>query len=703
MIAISYQQEYFDLSDGEKITAELVSTVFNEDDDFLGSYTYPVKAPFSPKNNRLVKNAHLIENRSSRYQLEVTLYVFERPYKKCRLTFDVTAEGYSMYLAIDNAVFAGLIKATSLQDLFTVYEAGVFKNYITLYMGHSRAETLAQLAYAVQNPGAGPCVFFPYRNEKLIGEFSGTAAQGYENGLKYFNPYHGSFEAPAGAPSVGTTYFYTPFFYLRWMVQQVCAFLGFEATGEFISDERVKGLTMYNSALLPYDQIFSDNGCLLTPVQHLPGFKLNDFIKELRSTFKLAIDFNANDRKAYFNYAPEIIESRDVVDISGQTEPGFEIKAYTPSGYELVQQLDDRDAMFTLYEYTKSFFIGDQTEPKELTGIAGTVFSTTSAEPRSGTSATWRLPWMQQEGNTYSPVFSGAASFNDTTLAVPELSRNEFGLRLINYRGLQPDSAGQLYPYASGDDLDSDGFYRACPVSLWLGGERGMIGTFQRSWLLYFLRTEQVELSAYLTAAKLLELSPLRRVVWRTETQVLMSALLSQLSFETSDARAGRLAAKLTVFPVYGMAAAGDPAYLQITAGTVINQGGVASVPVTIYVRLRTVQTSITYHQVNGFNSLVWTRDVDVYFDFFSDAAGTAAYSVQDLKVKLDYHYQGTGQLKKTIDEVRVFSASGSSYKLDPPIGRVYYYVTGSSYQVTYKLTVNANGDPAMPGYTVIG
>ncbi|RZK39112.1 MAG: hypothetical protein EOO61_07440, partial [Hymenobacter sp.] len=82
MIAIRFQNEYFDLDEGEKITVDIFSTVFNEDDEFKGSYTFPASGPFSPKNNRLTANAHRIENRSARYQMEVILVVFGRPYKK---------------------------------------------------------------------------------------------------------------------------------------------------------------------------------------------------------------------------------------------------------------------------------------------------------------------------------------------------------------------------------------------------------------------------------------------------------------------------------------------------------------------------------------------------------------------------------------------------------------------------------------------
>jgi hypothetical protein len=702
MLSIKYQGEYFDLSDGEKITVEYVSTVFNEDDEFNGSYSYPVKAPFSARNNRLLKNAHLIENRSSRIQPDVILEIFGRPWKKCKLSFDVGADGYSFYLSIDNAVFANLIKATSLHDIFTVFENSVFKNYVSLYLGHSKAETLDLLNDAIQNPGKGPCVFFPYKNDQFFGDFSGTGSKLYGDNIKIFNQYSVSFDPPDQSGDWKKNFFYTPFFYLRWLISQVCEFLGFEATGDFFTDERSLKLVIYNTGVLSYDLFLNDNGCLISVVQHLPNLKLNEFIKKLRSTYKLAIYFDANERKAYFNYAPRVLSSPEDVDISGQTEPGYEIKANTPSGFELVQQVDENDAMFGTYEYTKSFFIGDLTEPKPLTGIAGTLFSTTVLEPRPGSAATFRVPWARQLGNIYSPLGAGSPAFNDTTLAVPEIGKNDFTFRVLTYHGMQPDSAGLLYPYASGDDLDSDGTYRNGSLSCWLGGDRGMITAFQRQWLLYFLRTEQIELTAYLSADKVLQITPLKKIVWRTETQVLMSALLSQLSFEASDTYAQRLAAKITVYPDYNQAAADDPAYTQITAGTVVNPG-------EIYAKLRTVVTSIEYLDIRGLpkNVIVTAKHVNIFIDFFSDPAGTKARSVQNLPVKLDVHFRGAHPRDAT-DMQYTFSTSGSSWQVTPGLGNgqtdiIEYYKDSNHHGiVTYQLSTQPDGSLKFPEYTVI-
>jgi hypothetical protein len=44
MISLKKDGKYFDIEVGEKITTQWVSTVFNDEDTFSGSYTYPVLA-----------------------------------------------------------------------------------------------------------------------------------------------------------------------------------------------------------------------------------------------------------------------------------------------------------------------------------------------------------------------------------------------------------------------------------------------------------------------------------------------------------------------------------------------------------------------------------------------------------------------------------------------------------------------------------
>lgn len=681
MIKLKKDGQYFDVLPIETVTTEWVSTLFNDDAEFNGSYTYPVRAPFSPRNNKLLKGANLIENRSARYSTDVTIEIFGRDWKKAKLTFDVTREGYDMYCLIDNAEFANEIKDKLLPEVFAIYAQGVFSDFIYDRLGSSRQETLNTMLDRANIPGAGPCVFVSQKNDNLFGDAEGDGALGYDDDYR-INIYHGgsTFMGYVLNPGNDRKVFYNPSFYLTWVVKQVCSYLGFTATGDMFTDEALKSLVIDNTGMLDVATIFALDGGKIAISRHLPNIKIADFFKMIRATFKLAIYFDGNERKAYFNYAPNMIKATSGVDISGYTEPGYVIKSYVPTGYQLVQPADEDDALFKTFEYIKTWYVGDNKEPKKQDSYIGTSFMTDINEPRPVDGGTWRIARKRQVGNVYSPKAANTEAFNETGYG-----RNDFAFRLLNYRGVKYGSNGQPYYYASSDGRNPDATEEPGALALWLGGSLGLINRFLKDWLLYVLRTEEVEIIAHVPAHVMLQLSPIKKLLWTTDTRALIPAMISQVSFEHTSRYANKVSAKIKVFPIYNQAATDLKTFTEITPGEVENQG-------KIYVKFRLVEVGRDVKTYWG--SLTITKAIYSagYLDFFSDEACTKPRAVTNLPVNMIYNYRGANERNYVIDMPFQVKASGTSYQIqvNQEIGiyQTYRYESGSDYWTkTYALT----------------
>jgi len=678
MIRLKKDGKYFDIAPGEKITTEWVSTVFNDDAEFNGSYTYPVHAPFTPNNNGLLNNAHLIENRSARLGTTATIEIFGSDWKQVKLTYDITPDGYDLYCLIDNAEFAKLIKEKMLPEVFVNYSAGVFSSFIYDTLSSSRSETITTMLSRAANPGTGSCVFFHQKNISLFGSYDGEGALPY-NPAYILNHYteNADFQQYITAPDSRKQAFYNPSYYLVWVIKKLCAYLGFEATGDFMTDEAIKTLVIDNTGFLDLADVFAADGCKLAPARHLPKIKIADFIKILRSSFKLAIYFDGNERKAYFNYAPRIIHGGEAVDISGYTQKGINIQSYVPTGYQLEQAIDDDDELYKTFEYVKSYFIGSDEDPKPMNTFIGTTFMTDLVDDRPLYGSKWRVPRKKQVGNVYAVAASGTEAYNETGYA-----KNAFSFRVLNYMGVRYDSKFNPYYYATGDGRNSDGTEHPTALSLWLGGTNGLINRFVKEWLVYYLRTEDVEITAHLPAALLLKISPLKRLLWTTHTRALIPALINQVSFEQSNIHAGRISAKIKVRPIYNQAATDLKAFTDVKPGEIENEG-------KIYVKFEFTERS----REEAYFGIVTAIYYNGFLNFYSDEACTKPRNVTNLPVTMIVHYRGKN-VRNYADDLFVVYASGTRHQISQSQGidQCWQYSSSKDYWTkSYELLAGAD------------
>jgi len=177
---------------------------------------------------------------------------------------------------------------------------------------------------------------------------------------------------------------------------------------------------------------------------------------------------------------------------------------------------------------------------------------------------------------------------------------------------------------------------------------------------MFYLRTEEVEITAHLPGTVLMQLSPLKKLFWTTHTRARIPAMINQVSFESSDVYAGRISAKIKVYPVYNQAATDVKAFKEFTPGVIENEG-------KIYVKYRIVETGRDEKVAFGQRitlALFWAG----YLDFFSDEACTKPRSVSKMPVNMLYQYRGKNERNYRDENFQVI-ASGTSHQIQQSQG----------------------------------
>ncbi len=629
--ALQYQDGFLDLKPGESPLIEWASLAFGDADVLPGSFSYSITLADTPNNALLLGFSNRLANRAARKNIEVLVILMGMPWKHCTLSYEIDNGEYVANLKIDNGEFATVIKETELPNVFVNTLNGAFSSHKWLSLGNNLTEVGASIHASTQSINAKPYAFFPFINDVIFGDGEGDGFSVPSDHSFVINDYQ-----PGSAMQLDSLdaenrkqRWFSPSFYLHWAINQVCAYLGYTAEGDFMESEFMQSATIFNLGIYrgsDFDTAASggDGSFKLAPARHLPKIKLADFFKQLRQQFKLVCYFNSDSKTATFNFAKTLVQSVERIDLDGCIQKGFKIFNQETTGYELIQGFDPADDAFKIYPYVKSFFIGQDKVPKQEQLPIGTTFMRTVQHNATGLPY-WRIPLIRQTGNAYSAQAEGSQAHNPDGWG-----RNEFAFTLLSFRGLQPNSAGNTFPLATSDGTTIDPTDITTPLSicdsLWLGGENGILNRYHKIWYQFFLRTERVELQALMPVQVLKSLSPLKKVRWAAEDGIHLEALMDKLQF-TADGNRRLIAGKLSVYPYYNAQAADISAFVDISAGQNINAGDV-------WVKM--VQENIVESRKPS------STTIDLVFYFYYDQAMAQPRSVTALPLKIQESFHGT-------------------------------------------------------------
>lgn len=675
MFALQYNNEFLDIVDPEAVVTRWVSTAFNDPDKLLGSGSeLSFELADTDANAARLGFANQLANRLARKDIEVTIWLFDMPWKRCLFSFNLKDGKISGHTRIDNAEFSDVIKEKTLPQVFIKTLDGAFLDHDWIFVGSTADDTVAAIVDSL-TPGVAPYAFYPHINTDIFGEYSGPDGEQQWTQPRVINRWQsGGFLIGSTVPEEIKSHWYSPSLYLTWVIKKVCTFLGYEAVGDFFEDPDIISLVIDNNSVYNMTDVFAETGWKIAPARHLPDLKITEFFKKIREEWRVIYYFDSDTRQAHFALSETVLNSPERIDLEGCIEKGRPTTTKTnETGFELVQGIDEDDELFKILPYIKSYFIGGDRVQKKIEVPVATCFMRREVNADHLALGTWRLPIKKQLGNAYSDKALDSAAHNPV-----DYGRNKFAFKILSYRGMMADSLGNAYPYATSDGLAPDGVTEICK-SLWLGGTNGILENYQRHWSTFLIRTELTELRALLTKEILSRLSPIRKIRFPSAEGIYLEALMSEVKIR--GGKDFKIRTDLHVYPNYNVSGADESINMNFLSGETVNEN-------LIYVKIVETESDRAWRRpFLGARTLYWIS-TNFTAQFYSDLDGTVPFSVNGLTLNITIEHNIDGRFAA---DTKQYTCFGETFQFITDY--ITYYHKGSTTN-THKVIL-AEG----PGY----
>lgn len=314
-----------------------------------------------------------------------------------------------------------------------------------------------------------PYSFVPVKNPLFVGE---VEQPGVSYGVLHSNSTINEFEfnggtfnflkstgnggVPAANSDINLKH-KVPYFYLCYVINNVCKWLGYQATGDFFNHPDVEKILI--------DNINELNGTIPVTItgadSHLPHLTLEDFFKALIGFFNIRITLNNTSGQIVFAFKKTAIEQQKFLDLRAYRYTVLQQNYTEPQGFTLKAEVDKERTDVTEITDQITFLNGKkQIDIKAGTlrmtiGLFYTINYDVLSSERPGN--LWDSRSMQYRAN----------SVNKTGI-------KDFPLRFFFTKGISANLSGVYYP--SGD-INSDSF------SLKLNGANSLFDFAHKNWL----------------------------------------------------------------------------------------------------------------------------------------------------------------------------------------------------------------------------
>ena len=529
--------EFFVMGDGA-LTIDIQSSLFNKQDDFLGSKSFPGKLPLEP-NRRYLGNRHYINSSNAGRSLQVMMWLGFLPYKEVKMVYTIENDLINYTLYIDAGIIARQLKTLKMIELDV---AGYSEQINFSGPDEFRAYMNTTVTAA---PGTMPVVFFPFKNTAAYKVIPADQYSAYPDIAFPVNSYmnawqidpltgNGTFMVEAVGADKSETQ--VAFFYLVHIIKGLLKFLGYEPIGSWLTDPDAIRIVVFNN-------IATQRYYLHDFWLDMPDILASDFIKELRSAFGLLIDFDQTNKRC-------IIESIDALKASAakdfrkrQLKNTYRETGTAANAFTITRPAEDLDKAFTDEEKAllPVLSIGDTAGALDVQDISLISVDTkmiTELSPANADATTWRIP------NIEMPIYPEIPLNQISDFKTPD--RNKFKLRFLYYHGMKPNGVGNLYPYASSDNLDKDG-HVLTNFTLALNTTGTTYSLLQRYYRL-IMNAKPFEQSVLLNRQEMLELKASDKILIQDFDHSTVECLL-----DVAGADLGRgelIEVKLTLYPI---------------------------------------------------------------------------------------------------------------------------------------------------------
>lgn len=540
MLDIRINGQSLDLYEDTILTFEQYNPLFQNEVGAEG-FSYPIDLPASDTNRILFG---FIENPQS----------------------TSTFEDYPCEIILNNEARKGtfsILKATQNRFICSIFLGYFDKNVLDLTLkdidlGGVRAipDMIAHANDLVtESADTADYVFFPVWNARFYGENGqphfAQIINAYENNS--FKTY--TVETDVSDPQNPFDYILQtntliPFPYLVYVLKAIALAFGKTLEGTFIYHPEIKKLTIDNTYALDEIRIDAQSqlqGNLLAEKinlkNHVPNITIREFLNALIVKFNVAINITPN--KLSINFKQDILNALEDSDYSDIVENNWTIEPFIKTdteGVTFTDVIDENDT--AVVDLAKRVLLDS-----EIKGTAN-YQSGFPATPQDGDIyfEVWQNQYFKANNNNYSiaPGIAVAGTYKvgrgdekkeskiSTLLMLKNItnvqefpiiatyglipntllkgnspveeygigSDNDFPLRLLFYRGLQPNNSnGDTYPLGTNDIYNaiSDTAGAIGSLSMQWGNTYGIYNTYHKNWLDTVNKAKAIELSLAIT------------------------------------------------------------------------------------------------------------------------------------------------------------------------------------------------------------
>jgi hypothetical protein len=480
MTGFQIANEWLDFRDS--VGLEILSPLFDME-RVPGTRSYPLSIDDTPHNRRLLGfPATRSRQLGPVALLPASYFIGGLLWREGLLRYqgyDAQQRQYTYQFETDADALASVLEGVTLPQLPFGFQGTAFA-----------PETPAYVLAPVHNPA-----FYDQEKNPDWGRLGSPPSATYPAGaavVNYFAP--GAATAsynPEGSPHAYTL---TPFVKVGWLLREGLAFYGYTVISDWLADPEIERLVLYSIASLDREHE-ADPVQGWSIAQVLPDVRLAELLIALQQLFCLTYLVNPVRKEL------RILPLRDVV-----ASPAAAPQVRTPlatwrdlpnptDGYVLAFEADSNDEALQAAPWPE-LRLGNGKEA--IKPAADTLRMDILEDPRAP-GRQWLLPVAEQAGQS-------------PRLAFEQVTNRLEHLRFLFYRGLQPDSNGDLYPLLSSGTVDY--FYQdidGATTALAWDGPQGLYQRYHKPWLDFRSAARLEEREVVLRVGEFLSLDPTRR------------------------------------------------------------------------------------------------------------------------------------------------------------------------------------------------
>lgn len=426
---------FLELEPDTTLEQELNSWLIPEGDVLPASYSFPFRFYLSPSNQVFIGHKHRFEA-SNFVGWPVEVSIDGLPWGPATLNFRIKDEYADAYLIFDGGTVASQLQTKTLADVF---------QYDSFQMCASAADLPAAMALTLNTKTSPwPFVFFPVYNADFTDQKQQSTEEDSTDGFRYnpiVNEYRGSgFVGDYRSENINdlqtvTTYGngVVPYFFLWWVIDKVCAYLGYSAAGTWLQDPGMRSLVMYNNVSLSLTF-----GVQVWPKYHVWSMKLNEFFQLLRTDLGVGVFFDARQEKVIFHTFVRIAAQTPTLDLSDQRLTGHTIDPVRQGGYTIQFPTvgDSKEDTSTAAPYVISR--GDTAVSMKLSTLPMAI---KKRRYSLIIQINMLVPEAKERGQSLDILYNNIKQYS---LDLPNNPP-----RILAYLGMQPDQLNHLYPMGS--------------------------------------------------------------------------------------------------------------------------------------------------------------------------------------------------------------------------------------------------------------